>query len=700
MNITSTPTKNKFSLMLLGLSMLGLSTQVQAQSNVANNTPNDSLDVFNMSIEDLMNMKVESATKTSMSVQEAPSVVRVFTQKDFQTKGFYTLKDVLNAVPGLQVQEYIAGHQLVWTRGVQSRYNNKVLLLIDGVPMRDAFYGNFNIDEMIPLESIEKIEVLNGPGSVLYGANSFAGVISITTKKQGRSAGVNYGTYNTKAAYAEGSYKGLYAFGKVFQSDGFAPDLYMDGKYRERSQESKNVNLLLKYTLKDFTFIGSYTNYAYPYRYRQYDRQDNFTRTPIYGAIKYKKDFGSKGAINATAYYSHFDFEREKLRFVNTKGVVDDSKLRSYAVEYLNTSIMGTDIDYTLTKGKHNITAGTSWLHDIGRNIREDSYKITSGAKTGEVESEGTLTHNPNRHTIGLFAQDFFKLNKFLNVTGGVRYDILSDFDNQFNYRGGLTSKITDNLYGKALFGTAYRVPMYREYLEKASANDMLAPEKLNTTEIQMGYVTSKFDINLTFFNNSYNNFIKEIDVDSMNIDGVKTLVDDEASFNFKKRSINGLELNIVANPVKNLSINAGSSYIFNAKEELGSIRPDVLPSSPQNTTGSTSLYALGKISGYLNVNYTLFDKLILGSNTYFVGERNVPTDYQESVPDLAKNNVGAFVKQDIWIQYNVWKGLRVNLKVDNILDQKIFSPSYGNITSNATQWQGRVFRVGAAYVF
>lgn len=259
-----------------------------------------------MDLKDLINMTVESSTKSKISIQEAPSIVRVFTQKDFQTRGFSTLKDVLHNVPGLQVQEYVAGHQLVWVRGVQSRYNNKVLLLIDGVPMRDAFYGNFNIDEMIPLESVEKIEILNGPGSVLYGANSFAGVINITTKKEGKSVGVNYGTYNTKAVHAQGSIKGLYAFAKYYHSDGFAPDLYGDGQYRERSQENQNINLLLKYNYKNFTAIGSYTNYTLPYRFRGADRDEKFTRNPIYGALKYQKDFGNKGDINATAYYNHF----------------------------------------------------------------------------------------------------------------------------------------------------------------------------------------------------------------------------------------------------------------------------------------------------------------------------------------------------------------------------------------------------------
>lgn len=658
----------------------------------------DLVDFAEMDLEDLMNLTVESSTKSKISIQEAPSIVRVFTQKDFEARGFYTLKDVLHNVPGLQVQEYVAGHQLVWVRGVQSRYNNKVLLLIDGVPMRDAFYGNFNIDEMIPLESVEKIEILNGPGSVLYGANSFAGVINITTKKEGKSVGVNYGTYNTKAVHAQGSVKGLYAFAKYYHSDGFAPDLYGDGQYKERSQANQNVNLLLKYNYKNFTAIGSYTNYTLPYRFRSANKDEKFTRNPIYGALKYQKDFEKKGAINVTAYYNHFNFLREKNRFLlnDNDEITDD--IRSQSTEYLNSSIMGTDVDYTLTKGKHNITTGVSWLHDIGRDIREDVTFYHE--KPSKVKVESVLTENPNRHSIGLFAQDFYKLNKYLNITGGVRYDILSHFENQFNYRGGLTSKITDNLYAKALFGTAYRVPMYRESLEAKGPNPNLSPEKLQTTEIQVGYVTSKIDINLTFFNNNYHNFIKELDVVSMDVNGEELEVDDEVSFNFDTRTINGLELNMTLYPIKNLTLYTGASYLLTAEERLGHLRSDVVTHTPQDLDATTSLQSLGNLSGYFHVNYTIKNKFTFGTNSYFVTARNVGSNYQEDVPELSKENLDGFLKQDFYIRYVIIKGLSTDLKIDNAFNSTIFNPAYGKMGSYATQWQGRVFRLGVNYVF
>lgn len=154
-------------------------------------------DILDLTLEQLMTVEVESSTKSSITIQKAPSSIKIFKNNDFEKYGFYTLKDILSTIPGMQVQEYRAGHQLIWTRGVQQRYNNKVLLLIDGVPMRDGYYGNFTIDESLPLENIEQIEIISGPGSVLYGTNSFSSVISITTKTEGKSVSAKYGSFNS-----------------------------------------------------------------------------------------------------------------------------------------------------------------------------------------------------------------------------------------------------------------------------------------------------------------------------------------------------------------------------------------------------------------------------------------------------------------------------------------------------------------------
>ena len=178
-------------------------------------------------------------------------------------------KDVLRNVPGMQINEYRAGHQTIWTRGVQNRYNNKTLMLIDGVPMRDNYYGNFNIDEVLPLKHIERIEIINGPGSVLYGANAFAAVINITTKNKGRSAGVSYAKYKSKNVDLEGDIANFYGYLDYFKTEGFEPELNSDGKAWDHPQDKERSYVLLKHQTDNFKTIASYTDYNYKERYKK-----------------------------------------------------------------------------------------------------------------------------------------------------------------------------------------------------------------------------------------------------------------------------------------------------------------------------------------------------------------------------------------------------------------------------------------------
>lgn len=593
----------------LYLSFLFISIGLVSSAQNDTTTKEDTLpseDFFELSLDDLMNIEVESATKSKMSIQKAPSVVRVFTEKDFENYGFTTIKDVMNTIPGIQMQEYRAGHQNVWIRGVQARYNNKVLLLIDGVPMRDSYYGNFNIDEMIPLENVKKIEVLNGPGSVLYGANSFSGVISITTKDEGKSAQAAYGSFNSVETFAEYDYKGLYASGKFFQTDGFQPEYMSDGKQRDVNQKASLGYGRLKYKYKDLTVNASISSYTYPYKYRSTKKEYLFTRTPITGSIQYNPKIDETSSINILAYVNHYGFERDKTKYTSSTS----DEIKEHSINKHDSQIWGTEFSYSKTAGRHNFILGNSWQLDMATDMQETiDYSIKGPDETGVEES--LIDPNVARTTIGFYGQDVYTLNDVFSLTGGLRYDVLSAFDDQFNYRLGITGQ-KGKVYGKILYGTAYRVPSYREYLTVDAPNVELQPEHLKTLEVQMGYLVSKMDINVTLFNNSYDNFIQEIIVDSVLVDGAFVEIDDEMAFNFKSRNITGLELNASFLPTKGLRIMTGASVLLHASEVLGSLDENVY-TSQDLTFDENDLTFLSTVTGFLNTSYTFKKRYTLG---------------------------------------------------------------------------------------
>lgn len=657
--------------------------------------PKDADDLYALSFEELMQVDVSSATKSDITIQKAPSVIRVYNQDDFKRMGLHTLNDVLTTIPGIQMQQYRAGHQLVWTRGVQQRYNNKVLLLIDGVPMRDSYYGNFNVDEMIPLSVIEKVEIINGPGSVLYGANSFSGVISVITKKEGRSVEADYGTYNSVSVGGEYNYKGLYANVDYYQTDGFHPEYNADGYKREHRQEADNTYALLKYQNDALTLIGSITSYNYPYKFRSSTKDYYFNRMPVYGAAGYKFDLEEKGTVNTLAYYNYFGFNIDKIKFEDETSNIINEK----SVEYLNTSILGADVDYSVNVNKHSFTAGISFQQDMAHDIHEQiSYDIDEG--NIDIKEDNITEPDVTRNSVGLFLQDVWTLNDFLLFTAGIRYDILSDFDNQFNYRFGLTGQSASNVYGKLLFGTAYRVPSYREYLDAASYNPELKPEHLSTFEAQAGYLFSKGEINLTFFYNSYKDFIQEIVVDSvLENDGSYREVDDEMAFNFNKRDLSGLELVANLYPAQNLYLNMGASVLLKKSENSGDIT-GVFPI--YQNPGEIDITLLSDYTLNFQVSYMLPTNTLIGVNAIYFGDRSVPSNYQEDVPEEVQNanNANGFLKLDFHANQNIAGKFDIFFKFSNLFNDKYYSPPYGGATGYDIEWQPFVYKIGARYTF
>jgi iron complex outermembrane recepter protein len=159
-------------------------------------------DLTKVSIEDLMDMEVTSVSKKAEVLSAAPAAIFVITGEDIRRGGFSSVPDALRQVPGLHVAQQNAHVWVVAARGFSSFFNNKMLVLIDGRIVYTPTFGGVWWDvQDPPLDDIERIEVIRGPGGTLWGANAVNGVINIITKDAGKtqgalistSAGVNEG---------------------------------------------------------------------------------------------------------------------------------------------------------------------------------------------------------------------------------------------------------------------------------------------------------------------------------------------------------------------------------------------------------------------------------------------------------------------------------------------------------------------------
>lgn len=141
-------------------------------------------DLGNKSIEDLMNIEVSSVSKKEQKLSRIASAIFVITQDDIRRSGATNIPDLLRMVPGLDVAQINGSTWEISSRGFNDEFANKLLVLIDGRTVYSPlFSGVFWDVQQVPLEIIDRIEVIRGPGAAVWGANAVNGVINITTKK-------------------------------------------------------------------------------------------------------------------------------------------------------------------------------------------------------------------------------------------------------------------------------------------------------------------------------------------------------------------------------------------------------------------------------------------------------------------------------------------------------------------------------------
>ena len=149
-------------------------------------------DITSLSIQELMNIEVTSVSKRKEKLVSAPAAITVLTPDDIRRSGATTIAEALRLVPGLNVARFTGNKWGVTARGFNSRFANKLLVLVDGRTVYTTTFSGVYWDAMdYPLDDIDRIEVIRGPGATMWGSNAVNGVIQIFTKHSKNSAGVS-----------------------------------------------------------------------------------------------------------------------------------------------------------------------------------------------------------------------------------------------------------------------------------------------------------------------------------------------------------------------------------------------------------------------------------------------------------------------------------------------------------------------------
>jgi len=658
---------------------------------LAQNNSTSTVDsLLQLSLEQLMNIKVVTASGYPLTTAEAPSTITVITAQEIKDRGYEQLDDALRDIPGIDLI-HINGYAptLIYFRGMYGAENLRALLMIDGIAENNILGTNDIAGPAYSLHNVERIEIIWGPASALYGANAFGGVINIITKKgddlNGLQAEMGYGTFNTRFEKLNmGLRKANLEFaiaGTLYSTDGpkFANrDPNYSNSYVDNA---KSLNTTLSFYSKNSRTTFGFRYYDTPMGY------GTFFNSPTHVLGLPSQGYGNKGIIGilssqfngekgglASYYLKTWYLENEwkpskrfnlltRLVYRET-GTDDDSYaylsfdgksfIRAIFTSYSNRISAEARANYTVTENQ-NFSAGMQYYRDnVERGQRRETLDLT---KKYIINGRDTV-YNLNatflprlfdiRNNIGGYLQYVLNTNLFnkTSFTLGSRYDYNSYFGGSFNPRAVVVSQPATNLTVKLQFGTAFRAPTENEINQTADTFD-LKTEKIKTYEINGIYSFSKkVRAQVNFFRNELTDVIILSNLTGLN-----------ANKNPGAQTTNGIEASVDLMLGKNITGFANFTFQNAKGENFISHMSGPIPD-------------IAKFKGNAGVTFNVGDLFVVNVIENWVGRRRVPkTDPYGPVPEYFLTNLAVHTKE----LFN--KGITASLDIRNLFNSKWFDP-------------------------
>jgi outer membrane receptor for ferrienterochelin and colicins len=360
-------------------------------------------DFYELSIEELMNIKVVAASGKSETKIDAPAGIIIITNDDIRNRGYTDLTEVLADLPGFDNiltngTSYLTSYQ----RGYRTSFTQRTLLMVDGMVANHLWSHDANISRQYPMSAIEKIEIVYGPTSAVYGPNAFLGVINIITKKAGledrseTTVNMQYGSFNTKAIDINTIGKSgevSYSFSqKLFRSDepnlegkwGFnTNDLYgdtsiwgpmldqehRDSKLGDYNDGADNYGFIGNVSVKDLKLglMVWETKEGYGPYYAADRAQNNafWNQTSLHIFLEHNKQIGEKLKLNTFLGYRE---SRTWGKWAEASPDWDDSIIPN------DTNIVGNDTLINQNFQDYSWVSYTDWNSDNNSWLYKQNY--------------------------------------------------------------------------------------------------------------------------------------------------------------------------------------------------------------------------------------------------------------------------------------------------------------------------------------
>ena len=461
-------------------------------------------DLSRLSIEDLMNVKVETvygASKFLEQTSDAPASVTVVTADDIQKYGFRTLAEVLASVRGFYII-YDRNYTYVGVRG-SSRpgdYNARILFLINGHRDNDNIYDGAYVGSEFPVDInlIDHVEIIRGPGSAVYGTGAFAAVINVVTRRgrdlNGWEISAEAGSWNT--------YKAQISYGRRFSDQ--IETLLSGTFYHSIGHEQlffqefdspatnngiamdadgdQSYSLLGDFIRGDFTIHALANSRAKHIPTASFGTVFNDSRTQTTDArrfvdFQYAHSFQDGWNVLARASYDWYGYHGMYIYDYAGTGIPPSTR----NIDLANGSWSDFELDASrIFQHRHHLVFGAEYRNDFAQH--QENYD--------QQPHFVYLDTDESLKNAAYYFQDNFSLRSNLILVGALRSDWYRQFGNTFSPRAGLIYMPTSSTRLKLIFNRAFRAPnRYEEFYANRNsdeANLPLFPERITSYELEI----------------------------------------------------------------------------------------------------------------------------------------------------------------------------------------------------------------------
>ena len=686
--------------------------------------------------ETLLDNVSEIATKKSLNVDYLPSVVTVIETQTFQDAGIQTIAEALDMLPGIQMQLSPMGYTTTTVRGLKmpnAYLSDKIKILIDGVAINNEVSGSSHFYMDFPMQLVEKIEVLRGPNSTIYGAGAFYGTVNIITKlgssKEENQFFLGTGSYQyrgvgTNLNISVGNWK-LSADGYYKQNNKSLAVAKSDISSERSTDESmQNFSIGFKAINGGFEFLTrlKQSNYGNFYSFEGDldpipERDQGHTNSYFFSQLSYKTAFDDY-KLETKASFSHRESDI-KANIYGVDAIAD--RFKSVGIMDMQDGFFTHEkLEEENLEAEAILTLPTIKSNDILVGVGTRQVNITQDEFYSSVENAITLNrdailNHPNypdfryreekepafwvnptiqllkegvdRTIVYAYAQDLISLTDDVDLILGLRVDDYSDFGLQLSKRAGLVYRASDKTVFKLLYGSAFRVPTLIEayqngHINTRAGDSTIQPEETDTYEAVAIYSPNfnhKFSLNLF-----YSQLKNVIDLEEFQdtIPGYQ---------NFKPRYSKGAEFEYFYRTAMEHNFYFNATYLDTQYTIPPEDRPIVLVDQSMPDISKVMLKAM-----YI---YRPTEQLSLGTTWRYFSETTATKLYWV-VEDQTDSTVSARHVFDETLTYRFSPSSEVRLTVKNIFNSEIRTPSYYYVTEGGMVREGRNWFLNYVYKF